>query len=127
MYLIDTSAWIAFFRQPGAKDWFRPEEIAICLPIYEEVLQGIRHDAAYREIKPVLEAAAFFDDPLPRERYEKAIHIFRAGRKLGKAIRSATDCLIAAIAIKYDLVVLHDDRDFSIIAGFTDLRERRVG
>ncbi|HMV36233.1 MAG TPA: hypothetical protein PKW28_13960 [Turneriella sp.] len=75
----------------------------------------------------MLEAAAFFDDPLPRERYEDAVQIFRAGRKLGKTIRSATDCLIAAIAITHDLVVRHADRDFSIIAELADLRERRVG
>jgi len=126
MYLVDTSAWIAFFRQPEARGWFKPEEIAICLPVYQEVLQGIRQEADFREIKSVLDAAAFFDNPLPKERYEEAVHIFRAGRKLGKTIRSATDCLIAAIAVRHDLVVLHSDRDFSVIAEFTDLRDRRV-
>lgn len=126
MYLIDTSAWVAFFRRPEAKDWFLPEEIGTCLPVYQEVLQGIRQDTDFRQIRMLLGAAVFFDSPLPRERYEEAIQIFRAGRKLGKAIRSATDCLIAAIALQYNLVVMHDDRDFSLIADYTDLRHERI-
>jgi len=126
MYLVDTSAWIAFFRNRAAAGLFKPEEIGICLPIYQEVLQGIRHEADYRDIKGILDAAAFFDSPLPKERFEEAAHIFRSGRKMGKTIRSATDCLIAAIAVKYDLIVLHEDRDFPLIGEFTDLRQRRV-
>lgn len=85
-----------------------------------------RHDADFRDFKSVLDAAAFFDTPLPRERFEEAVDIFRTGRRQGKTIRSATDCLVAAIVLKHNLTVLHDNRDYAVIAEFSGLRERRV-
>jgi predicted nucleic acid-binding protein len=54
------------------------------------------------------------------------VQIFRIARRQGKIIRSATDCLIAAIALKHNLTVLHDDRDYAVTASFSGLRERRV-
>lgn len=126
MYLVDTSVWIRFFRTEAASHWFKPEEIGICLPVYQEVLQGVRHDADFHDIQFLLDAAAFFDSPLPKERFADAVQIFRIARRQGKIIRSATDCLIAAIALKHNLTVLHDDRDYAVIASFSGLRERRV-
>ncbi len=37
-------------------------------------------------------------------------------RRAGITIRSATDCLIARIAIEHELILLHDDRDFESMA-----------
>jgi hypothetical protein len=37
-------------------------------------------------------------------------------RRAGVTIRSATDCLIARIAIEHGLLLLHDDRDFDKMA-----------
>ena len=39
-------------------------------------------------------------------------------------IRSAVDCLIAAIAIRHDATVWHKDRDYDYIATFTGLRAK---
>ncbi len=126
MYLVDSSAWIAFFRDPNAVGWFQPEEIAICLPVYQEVLQGIRDDAAFAQVQTILGSAAFFDNPLPQERFVEAAQLFRRGRRLGKTIRSATDCLVAAVALKYSLTLLHQDRDYTAIAEFSELQQKTV-
>jgi hypothetical protein len=42
-------------------------------------------------------------------------------------VRSGVDCLIAACAIRNDLVVLHHDRDYSALARVSPLRERSLG
>lgn len=65
---------------------------------------------------PIVEA------PLEESLFLEAADLFRVARKAGKAIRSATDCLIAACAIRHDLVVLHHDRDFTPSAKVSPLR-----
>jgi predicted nucleic acid-binding protein len=53
--------------------------------------------------------------------YVAAADIYRQGRRRGLTIRSATDCLIAAIAIRNGVPIWHRDRDFEAIASFTAL------
>jgi predicted nucleic acid-binding protein len=55
------------------------------------------------------------------ELYVAATDIYRRGRRRGLTIRFATDCLIAAIAIRNAVPVWHRDRDFDAIASFTVL------
>lgn len=45
-----------------------------------------------------------------------AADIYRACRRAGSTVRSLTDCLIAAVAIRAGVPVLHADRDFDAIA-----------
>jgi predicted nucleic acid-binding protein len=40
----------------------------------------------------------------------------------GETVRKVDDCLIAAVAIRNDVAVLHDDRDFDVLARHTTLR-----
>ncbi len=61
-------------------------------------------------------------DPLPKRRFAAAAEIYRSGRRRGYAMRSSVDCLIAAIAIEYEIPVWHKDRDYEAITGFTELR-----
>lgn len=53
---------------------------------------------------------------------EEAAHIYRVCRRAGETIRSMNDCLIAAIAIRNDVPVLHRDRDYDAIARHFPLR-----
>ncbi|MGI8680030.1 MAG: type II toxin-antitoxin system VapC family toxin [Jatrophihabitans sp.] len=59
---------------------------------------------------------------LPRVDVEDAAQIYRMCRRAGKTIRSLNVCLIAAIAIRNDVAVLHRDRDFDAIARHFPLR-----
>ncbi|MCX6124076.1 MAG: PIN domain-containing protein [Proteobacteria bacterium] len=63
-----------------------------------------------------------FANPLPLELNLEAAEIYLRGRQRGLTIRSSTDCLIAAIAIQFDLIVWHRDRDFDHIGKYTGLR-----
>ena len=66
------------------------------------------------------------DSPVPLERFQAAGNIYRVARGKSVTIRSSNDCLIAAIAMHHDLLLLHGDRDFDEIARFFPLRARNV-
>ena len=53
---------------------------------------------------------------------ERAGDLYRRCRARGSTIRSLLDCLIAAVAIRVDAAVLHEDRDFDALAQHTELR-----
>jgi len=42
-------------------------------------------------------------------------------------VRALTDCLIAVVALRESLPVLHADRDFDVLARHTSLRAERSG
>ncbi len=125
-YLVDTSAWILHFSSKSAFDLRKicaPGERVLCLPVYQEILQGIRDEAHYRRIREILDAADFVEDPLTREVFTEAAALFRAARRQGITARSSVDCLIAACAIRHDLPVLHLDRDYPALARVSPLRQ----
>ncbi len=119
--LIDTSVWIDFFNGDESEsvkvftDYLeRDLPIFICPVIIQEILQGIRNDAEYNQVKDYLFALNVLND----DAIEVAIgaaNIYRNLRKKGVTIRKSNDCLIAYYAIKYSLRILHKDRDFDNI------------
>ena len=54
--------------------------------------------------------------------YETAATLYRTCRRGGQTVRKLIDCLIAAVAIKADIPVLHADTDFDVLARHTRLR-----
>lgn len=127
MIIADTSIWIDLLGR-GRKFKISSEqlaEIAVCPPILQEILQGIRMDAAWNPLRESLLAFHCLERAIDLKLYLEAADIYRRGRKKGKTIRSSVDCLIAAIAMKHDIPVWHDDRDFEEIATFTHLRTIR--
>jgi len=129
MYLIDSSIWIAYFRKKSKLDLrsiVKPSEIYTCLPVYQEVLQGIRDEKHFHEVKNIMNSFQFVESPLSMEVFLSAVEIYRLGRKMGITLRSSIDSLIASCALKYRLTVLHSDRDYSNISKFTGLSERNI-
>ena len=61
---------------------------------------------------------------LPTEpvHYDDAASLFRRCRSEGETVRRLIDCLIAAVAIRADVPVLHRDRDFDVLARHTELQ-----
>ena len=123
MILVDSSVWIEFLRgrmqrlETGA---FR--QFATCGPILQEVLQGLRAGAASSKFEEKMRSLPCLSDPLPAGLFFEAAEIYREGRRKGRTIRSAADCLIAAIAIENAIPIWHTDRDFDTIAEYTPLR-----
>ena len=48
--------------------------------------------------------------------------IYRACRKQGLTVRKTVDCLIAAVCLRVDAELYHNDRDFDAIAKVEPLR-----
>lgn len=129
VYLVDTSLWIRHFSKKDGFDLRSlcdPDERVLCLPIYQEILQGIRDEHAFRRMERILNAAVIVDDPIDRDLFSHAVTLYRLARRQGVTVRSSVDCLIAASAIRHGLPVLHTDRDFTALAKVSELRERGV-
>ena len=124
MILVDTSIWIDFLNDPRRVPEVQEKlpEFVTCGPIVQEVLQGFADRASVHLFRETLLAFPRLSDPVPVERFLEAAFIYRDGRSKGYTIRSATDCLIAAIAIENDVPVWHRDRDFTAIARYTPLK-----
>ncbi len=129
MYLIDTSIWIESLKKNSKfkiQEHFKVHEIYLCLPVYQEILQGIKDDSAHWAVKKALDNSKFLEETVTKETIEEAILIYRQGRKKGITIRSSVDCLIASIAIRNNATIVHKDRDYSQISKFTILKEKRI-
>lgn len=129
MFLVNTSAWIRHLSRGDSFDLraiCQPDDRVHCLPIYQELLQGVRDERHFRELRGILRAASFVEVPVGTGLYDKAIGLYRLARKNGLTIRSSADCLIAACAIRHDLVVVHSDRDYPAIARVSTLEHRQV-
>ena len=92
------------------------DEVVTCLPVVQELLQGMREERAYRAAREALAALPIVDSPLTREAVEEAVGIYRGARRIGLTPRSSVDCLIAASAVRHGLSVLHRDRDFELLS-----------
>jgi len=95
--------------------------IYICPVIYQEILQGIRDDNTFEDIKNIIQDFNMLRFNI-MEVTNTAIEIFRNLRKSGITIRKSNDCLIAAYAILGDLYLLHKDRDFEKMTNHVNLK-----
>jgi predicted nucleic acid-binding protein len=57
--------------------------------------------------------------------FESAAELYRACRGRGATVRKLIDCLIAAVAVRENVTLLHNDRDFEVLARHTRLRTER--
>ncbi len=119
--LIDTSIWIDFFNGIDSDnvkiftDYLENDyPIFTCPVIIQEILQGIKSESEYNQVKDYLFALNVLNDDAI-EAALGAVKIYRKLRKKGISIRKSNDCLIAYYAIKYSLKIIHKDRDFDNI------------
>lgn len=124
MILADTSVWIDLLKSGStlAVPIDILMEIVTCGPVVQELFQGMRSSPDARAFLLAFDAVPRICNPLPESVFRDAAEIYRQGRSRGGTIRSSTACLIAAIAIKYDVPVWHRDRDYRAIAQFTPLQ-----
>lgn len=124
MILIDTSAWIEFLRDTGSPVCQRVDDllagdIATCDAVRMEVLAGARDQHHLQQLRRLLARAS----TLPTESmdYDAAAALYRACRRRGQTVRKLIDCLIAAVAIRGGVPILHLDADFDALAQHTAL------
>ncbi|MPZ52879.1 MAG: PIN domain-containing protein [Acidimicrobiia bacterium] len=130
MLLADTSAWIDYLKGSGSPHSMRlrsgivEREVVVVDPVLLEVMAGARRDSVV-QTQRLLEAQ-HVEALAPRIDWIDAATIYRELRWRGVTLRSQIDALIAAVAIRLDLPILHHDRDYGQIAQYTDLQVVRV-
>jgi predicted nucleic acid-binding protein len=127
--LVDTSAWIEVFRRPqrlALEQVVDFDEIVTCLPVVQEVLQGFTTEEAFRVGRGAMLALPIVESPLSGDVFQEAADLYRRARRAGLTIRSGVDCVIAACAIRHELTVLHNDRDYPSLAKVSPLQERTI-
>ena len=127
--LVDSSAWVEFLRDTGSVVCLLVEEllaadIAVCEPVRMEVLAGARDESHLLDLRRLLARAAVI--PTQAADYEDAAALYRRCRREGETVRKLMDCLIATIAIRAGVPVLHNDADFDVLARHTELRIYRA-
>ena len=128
MILADTSAWVEYLRATGSLVHLRLRkliadegELVTTEVVMMELLAGETSPEGVTQLRRLL--GRF--DLLPVEGladYEAAAELSRRCRAGGETVRSLTDCLIAAVAVRSGATLLHRDQDFEVIARHTPLR-----
>lgn len=131
MILIDTSAWIEYFRATGSGAAVEvrrllsteSDRVVICEPIAMEILAGALDDDRHAKLELLVNGlrSLRIDDALD---FRSAATIYRTARRAGQTIRSINDCLIAAVSIRHGATIVHRDGDFEAIAAITGVDAR---
>ena len=122
MLLLDSSVWIDQLRgrQTVATQFVEArdavEDVVLTAVIYQEVLQGARDDRAFEQLRDVLGSYPVLEPREGLETYELAAQLHRRARRAGLTVRKTADCLIAALALEYEALLVHNDRDFLALA-----------
>jgi predicted nucleic acid-binding protein len=116
-YLVDTSVWAGFFRNRGTPANQQldalidadPRQIRGCPPVRMELAvdpDDLRRRRLLRTYDGFLSTDVMSDD------FDLAAEIYRMARRYGHTIRSQLDCVIAAIAMRVNATLVHNDIDF---------------
>ena len=130
MILVDTSAWIAFLRATGspANDALRAaltdDDVATTDIVQLELLAGARDRRQLHALRDLLAGTTHLAIA-PGIDADAAAELYRGCRARGETPRQLSDCLIAAVAIRHELPVLHEDRDFEVLARHSTLQTVR--
>ena len=127
MIVVDSSVWIAHFRNSDTPEvrklraTSRKRNIIVGDLVLLEVLQGARDERHARQMGDVLRQFTnlpLMDADTPGE----AARIYRTLRADGITIRKTVDLIIATFCLLGDHHLLHSDRDFTPIAERFGLR-----
>jgi predicted nucleic acid-binding protein len=126
--IFDTAVWVDFLRgkhNPQSDlltSYVEQEDQVLLIPtILQEVLQGIREDTQYRQIKDIFSYFTVLQLP-PIQATIGAAELYRGLRKKGVTIRKSNDCLIAFYAIELSTSLVHLDADFELISKHSKLK-----
>jgi predicted nucleic acid-binding protein len=119
LILVDTSAWIGFFRDRGpvaavVDRALEDDEAAICGPVLTELRRGFASPTERNHTISLLLACHHL--PQPSNLWDEAGDLGFALARKGVTVKSL-DLLIAAYALTSGVPILTIDRDFKFIAG----------
>jgi predicted nucleic acid-binding protein len=116
--LVDTSVWVALLRNPEQAPRLREclmrGEVLLAPVILQEILAGARDSQSLEKLY-----ARFIALPMlvpNTSTHADAGSLYARCRWQGITPRSPHDCLIAVTALRAEVPLLHDDRDFERLA-----------
>ena len=121
MVIVDTSAWIEYFREGEP---VVANKVDLCLDqdlvgigdlVYCEVVQGIRSPRERREVSGLLLSLPQFD-MVGFSMAEKSASNYRLLRSKGVTVRKTIDVLIGTFCAEHGLQLIHHDSDFDLMA-----------
>ncbi len=120
-YLADTSVYARLVKPPVAAA-FAPlaaeGQVAMCAPVAFELGYSARNAQDYQDLTDRL--SSFPPAPATEGDHRRALEVQAALAARGRhRALSMVDGLVAAIAETRDLIVLHYDADFELVAGIT--------
>lgn len=134
LLLIDTSAWVEYLRATdshAAREVRRlvrerPDDLAVSEPVAMELLAGAR-PAALHQLELLLAGLPVLSVD-PAVDFAAAASAYRAARATGRTVRSLVDCLIAVVAVRHQVELMHRDADFDVLADLlADLHATSLG
>jgi predicted nucleic acid-binding protein len=126
---VDTSVLINLFRGRSnpAVERLRTlsrEDVPFAIPdlCCMEILQGARDEREWQTLLQYLESQEVLSARHPLRTHIDAARIYFDCRRAGVTVRGPVDCLVAALVLEHDAILLHDDRDYEAIATVRPLR-----
>jgi len=126
--LVDTSAWIEFTRATeSAADLAvtsaieHNQELGVPDVVRMELLAGARDDSQVASLQSLLARFTHVPASSPHD-HDVAASLFRSSRLAGHTVRSQIDCLVAAMAVRLNVPLIEQDKDFTVLATVSTLR-----
>jgi len=120
MILVDTSIWVALFRDKSGQvqevfhDRIRSDIYVLSRFNQLELLQGAKDSKEWMIINDYLSTQIYLE--ISENGWREAAKIYFDLRRIGITLNSAVDCCIAQVAIENYATLLHRDHDFELIA-----------
>ena len=123
--LVDTSALVEFLNDGNQAvanevDRVLSAHMTTCEAVVMELTAGARSESDLQSIKSLL--AMGHNESVTSVDFEIAATLYRTARRSGVTVRSMLDCVIAAVAVRLGIPILHNDRDFDALASCTEVR-----
>ncbi|MEN6332840.1 MAG: PIN domain nuclease [Phycisphaerales bacterium] len=121
MILVDSSVWIDYFngKTTGQTDLLNvlldQELILTGDLVVAEVLQGFKEDREFNKARDLLDTL-ICKDMLGKNLAVKSAQNYRLLRRKGVTTRKTIDVIIATFCVQNRMVLLHNDRDFELMA-----------
>ena len=127
--LFDTSVWINYSKGILNKETdlldkylkIGSQFLVICPTIIQEFLMGLKTEIEFEKYKDHFNHLMCLNEGWKATSLEATI-LYIDLRKKGITICKSTDCLIAQVEIKNDVLLVHNDSDFDRIAQGSSLR-----